>query len=294
MRRVGIVAVGTDVRARDDRSPPEMVFPLVRDVIGRSGFRRGEIDLTCAGSSDMLEGRPFSFGFALDVTGAVPPIEESHIEGDGAWAAYEAWVRIQAGTSNVALVVAWGKSSEGSVSRVLNTMLDPFYESPLGLDHLALSALQARAAGSALGTPAPPVDGVCAMVIGAEDALRQPPMAWIAGAAHSTDGAHSGARDLSDVASARRAMASATAMAGWSEPDRVVLHARFDHEVSLLERALGVSGGVRLPNDPLMATGLRCLSDAAVSLHAHRGRALAHATSGMCLQANMTWLLESA
>ena len=89
-------------------------------------------------------------------------------------------------------------------------------------------------------------------------------------------------------------MGAASAMAGWSSVDAVALHARFAHEVPLLHDALGVTGGARLADDPIMATGLRCLADAASSVAAHGGRALAHATAGMCLQANMVWLLESA
>ncbi|HEX9712873.1 MAG TPA: lipid-transfer protein [Actinomycetota bacterium] len=149
MRRVGIVAVAqTDhARHRDDATAAELLYPVVKEAVAASGLSRHEIDYTCAASSDFLEGRPFSFGFALDAAGAVPPIEESHIEGDGAWAAYDAWVRIQAGLADSALVVAWGKSSEGSLPHVLNATLDPFWESPLGLDAVALAALQAQALG---------------------------------------------------------------------------------------------------------------------------------------------------
>jgi hypothetical protein len=303
VRRAGIVAVASDVRARDDRSPPEMVFPVVRDVVARSGFSRAEIDLTCAASSDMLEGRPFSFGFALDVTGAVPPVEESHTEGDGAWAAYEAWVRIQARAANVALVIAWGKSSEGALGAVMNTTLDPFYEAPLGIDHDGLAALQAAAAGVSSLTRAAPCDGVVAMVIAVEDALRAPPMAWIDGVAHSTDGGHVGARDLARAPSARRAFDAAMAMAGWSDPDHVELHAAYEHQIGILRAELGVEGGARLERDPIMATGLLTLATAASALDSGDGsgalgashdarRALAHATAGHCLQANMVWLLS--
>jgi len=33
----------------------------------------------------------------VDAIGAFPPINESHVEMDGAWALYEAWVKIQTG-----------------------------------------------------------------------------------------------------------------------------------------------------------------------------------------------------
>lgn len=153
MRRVGIVSVAQSVHARrrDDVNPPELVYPVAREAVESSGLDRHEIGYTVAGSSDYLEGRPFSFGFVLDLVGAVPPIEESHLEMDGAWAAYDAWIRIQAGNVGSALVVAWGKSSEGSLAHVLNASLDPFYEAPLGLDAVAIAALQARAWMDATG-----------------------------------------------------------------------------------------------------------------------------------------------
>ena len=56
-----------------------------------------EIDFTCSGSTDYLAGSAFSFVMALDGVGAWPPISESHVEMDGAWALYEAWVKMQTG-----------------------------------------------------------------------------------------------------------------------------------------------------------------------------------------------------
>ena len=51
----------------------------------------------------------------LDAVGAWPPIRESHVEMDGAWALYEAWVRLQHGDIDSALVYAFGKSSLGDM-----------------------------------------------------------------------------------------------------------------------------------------------------------------------------------
>ncbi len=81
----------------------------------------------------------------LDGVGAWPPISESHVEMDGAWALHEAWVKIQTGEADTALVYAYGKSSPGSVRDVLTRQLDPYYLAPLWPDSVALAALQARA-----------------------------------------------------------------------------------------------------------------------------------------------------
>jgi acetyl-CoA acetyltransferase len=82
---------------------------------------------------------------ALDAIGAWPPIRESHVEMDGAWALYEAWVRLQHGDIDSALVYAFGKSSLGDVHDVLALQLDPYYMTPLWPDTISLAALQARA-----------------------------------------------------------------------------------------------------------------------------------------------------
>ena len=49
---------------------------------------------------------------------------------DGAWAVYEAWVKMQIGKADIALVYAYGKSSPGDIRRVLTRQLDPYYTRP--------------------------------------------------------------------------------------------------------------------------------------------------------------------
>ncbi len=50
---------------------------------------------------------------------------ESHVEMDGAWALYEAWVRLQHGDIDSALVYAFGKSSLGDLPDVLSAAARP-------------------------------------------------------------------------------------------------------------------------------------------------------------------------
>ena len=88
---------------------------------------------------------PFSFVQALDAVGAWPPVRESHVEMDGAWALYEAWVRLQVGDIDSALVYGFGKSSAGDPRDVSVAQLDPYYVAPLWPDSVSLAALQARA-----------------------------------------------------------------------------------------------------------------------------------------------------
>src|SRR6478609_8758159 len=69
----------------------------------------------------------------------------SHVEMDGAWALYEAWVKLQLGELDTALVYAYAKSSPGDLPMVLTRQLDPITVAPLWADSVSLAALQARA-----------------------------------------------------------------------------------------------------------------------------------------------------
>jgi acetyl-CoA acetyltransferase len=147
MRDVAVVsfAQSASVRAEQARNEVEILMPVVQEAIARSGIGRKEIGFTMSGSCDYLAGAPFAFVSGLDAVGAWPPIRESHVEMDGAWALYEAWVRLQHGDIDSALVYAFGKSSLGDLVDVLVLQLDPYYVAPLWPDSVSVAALQARA-----------------------------------------------------------------------------------------------------------------------------------------------------
>ena len=122
----------------------EMLVPIFHEVLAQTGLSRRDIDFWCSGSSDYLAGRAFSFVTAVDAIGAFPPIVESHVEMDAAWALYEAYVKILTGEATTALVYGFGKSSAGKLSRVLALQLDPYLLAPLWIDSVSVAALQAR------------------------------------------------------------------------------------------------------------------------------------------------------
>jgi acetyl-CoA acetyltransferase len=122
----------------------EMLVPIFRDVLAQTGLSRRDIGFWCSGSSDYLAGRAFSFVSAVDAIGAFPPVMESHVEMDGAWALYEAWVKVLTGDADVALAYGFGKSSAGDLRRVLALQLDPYTAAPLWPDSVSIAALQAR------------------------------------------------------------------------------------------------------------------------------------------------------
>jgi acetyl-CoA acetyltransferase len=122
----------------------EMLVPIFAEVLGGLGLTKHDIGFWCSGSSDYLAGRAFSFISAIDAIGPVPPINESHVEMDGAWALYEAWSKLQTGEVDTALVYGFGKSSAGDLRRTLALQLDPYTLAPLWPDAISVAALQAR------------------------------------------------------------------------------------------------------------------------------------------------------
>ncbi|MGW6543703.1 thiolase domain-containing protein [Streptomyces massasporeus] len=343
-REIAVVAFAQTVHRRtsDELSEVEMLMPVLHEVLDATGLKTADIDFTCSGSSDYLAGRAFSFTLALDGVGAWPPISESHVEMDGAWALYEAWTKLLTGDADTALVYAYGKSSPGSVRDVLTRQLDPYYVAPLWPDSVALAALQAQAlidAGdtdeAALAAVAsrnreaattnphaqlrgpvpqgdhlvrplrtgdcPPIgDGAAAVILAAGDRARDlcARPAWLRGIDHRIEAHGLGVRDLTDSPSTRLAAERAGA---FERPvDTAELHAPFTAQEIVLRKALRLgedvdvnpSGGALAAN-PIMATGLIRIGEAAARIH--RGasdRALAHATSGPCLQQNLVAVLE--
>jgi acetyl-CoA acetyltransferase len=333
MRDIAIVGYGSAYKASDvGHNEVEILMPVLGDVFGRLGITMDDIGFTCSGSSDYMAGQAFAFVMALDAVGPWPPIVESHVEMDGAWALYEAWVKLQLGEVDTALVYAFGKSSLGDQKRIPSLQLDPYCMQPLLPDPAALAALQARAwmertgAGekdlaavasrqlgkdvdSLLGQPytvsplrahdqGPSGDAACVMVIAAEGKARSMAdrPAWITGIDHRIEPHALGLRDLTVSASTR--IAAEKAGVGNGSVDVAELHAPFSHQELILRDALGLDGNVEiggvLAENPMMVAGLQRLGNAARAILDDRAqRAVGHATSGPCLQQNLVCVMEA-
>lgn len=148
MREIAIIAFGQTPNRRKElhRNEAEMLAPVVAEVLEGVSLSRMDVDFTCSGSSDFLAGHAFSFVVALDALGAWPPIKESHVEGEAAWALYEAWVKMLCHEEiEVALVYGFGRQSMSSPRDLMVLMNDPYLETPLWPDTISQAALQARA-----------------------------------------------------------------------------------------------------------------------------------------------------
>lgn len=350
-RRVAIVATAqAPAEARSLLSAVEMLVPVIHDVLAGAGLERGDVGFWCHGSCDYMAGQPFSFVAAVDALGAWPPIVESHVEADGAFALYEAWLKLQCGDADTALVFANGKTSSGPIERIMALQLDPYVVAPLWPDAHVVAGLGARACldarrfserqlaevvarswRDAIGNPAmvcsgeitvdellaaaytaaplrahdsaPVSDGACAVVLAADEtatALAGRP-AWIIGLDHRIDRQTLGARDLTRAPSAALAGRHAGVSAR-PVPEIAELHAPYSYQELLLVDELGLdpavtainpSGGALCAN-PQMAAGLARFAEAAARiLDGRAGRAVAHCTSGPCLQQNLVGVLDS-
>ena len=122
----------------------EMLMPCFAQLYDELGITKADIGFWCSGSSDYLAGRAFSFISAIDSIGAVPPINESHVEMDAAWALFEAYIKLLTGEVDTALVYGFGKSSAGVLRRILSRQTDPYTVAPLWPDSVSMAGLQAR------------------------------------------------------------------------------------------------------------------------------------------------------
>jgi len=146
IRDVAVVGWGqTPSVRRSADNEVQLLFKAIEDALEVAGMTRGDIDFTVGGSCDYLTGGPFAFVTNLEATGAWPPIAESHVEMDGAWALYEAWVRLQQDDIDTALVFGSGKSSAIDPAALYPQQMDPYYLQPIGIDPTSLAGLQARA-----------------------------------------------------------------------------------------------------------------------------------------------------
>jgi acetyl-CoA acetyltransferase len=310
----------------------EMLVPIFAEIFAQTGLSKQDIGFWCSGSSDYLAGRAFSFIAAVDAIGAFPPIHESHVEMDAAWALYEAWLKIKMGEVETALVYGFGKSSAGQLRRILALQLDPYVVTPLWPDSISIAGIQARlgleaglwsekdlAGVAARGTGkdvaelldapyfadplrkhdiAPITDGAAVIVLStverAHDIVERP--AVITGIEHRVDSPVLGARDLTRSLSTEAA-ARALDLDG---VDLAELHAPFTHQELILRTALGLDESVKinpsggaLAANPMFSAGLARIGEAATRIHRGESRkAVAHATSGPALQQNLVTVLE--
>jgi acetyl-CoA C-acetyltransferase len=178
----------------------------------------------------------------------------------------------------------------------------------------------------------PVTDGCAAVLLASEDAVKRLGLrpAWIRGVGFCTDSYYPGYRDLTEIGSARLAAKRAYQMAGISAPARQIdlaeIHEPFSFQELMMYEALGfcddgeggrlisdsevktrdgriihanLSGGALAAN-PIFATGLIRVAEAAMQVTDQASErntgasvAVAHATSGFCMQSNIVYVISN-
>ncbi|HEX3707660.1 MAG TPA: lipid-transfer protein [Mycobacteriales bacterium] len=301
-RPVAIIASASfETPSEPARNEVEMLLPVIQKAMGEAGLTQPDIGFTVSGSSDYLQGFPFAFVSALDAVGAWPPVRESHLEMDGAFALAEAIAVLQDEHIDTALVYAFARPSRGELDRTLALQLDPYTVAPLNPDARGLAGLQAQAmrdSGRYADVPEVPptyvADGATAVVLAVGDRAKELSAnpVWITGIDHRIEAPALGVRDLTVSTSAKLAGEHA----GAAGVDAAWLHTPYPHQELLLREALGLGDKpAHIAAGPMMVGGLERFAAAARAIaNGEVNRALAHATSGPCLQQNLIGVLEGA
>lgn len=129
--------------ARDDAQHVDMISEVATRALKGTGLTIDDIDFVIDSGSDFLDGRSISNCGFLGAMGAHKK-EESRVEEDGLWALTYAVNKLAGGTGSVGLVIGYSKPSEGDVDAFWTSMLEPFVQRPVGLNHENATAFYAQ------------------------------------------------------------------------------------------------------------------------------------------------------
>jgi len=146
MPRVGIVSTSmTQLRpAWDSAQHIDLISAVVLDVFKGTGLTLDDVDFIIDSGSDVLDGRSISNCGFLGALGAHHK-EEARVEEDGLWAALYGVNKIRSGSSSIGLIVAYSKPSESrDIDLYWGSMVEPFYQRPVGFGQKAALGMQAQ------------------------------------------------------------------------------------------------------------------------------------------------------
>jgi acetyl-CoA C-acetyltransferase len=143
-RKVAIVGVSqTTYGRKQELRIADIIFEATKTVFRGLPLTLEDIDYIVTAGNDIFDGTSISDAILVEAAGGHHKSEMRVVE-DGAFALMYAFMQVQSGLAQTALVVAGGKTSEVPMHHAMNMMTDPFFERPLGLDAVSAAALQAR------------------------------------------------------------------------------------------------------------------------------------------------------
>ncbi len=141
---VGIVGVGISEFKIHDEPFYNIAFDAAKKALEDAAIDRGDIDSFILGGYDNLGiGRTISNMYTAPSAGAYLR-HEIRVSDDGLFALPLAFMRVKS-KSDVAMLLAFGHSSETPIELVELQNLDPFFHRPLGLSLPAFFAMQSYA-----------------------------------------------------------------------------------------------------------------------------------------------------
>lgn len=361
-----LASAQTELRpAWRDAQHIDLISSVVTNVFKGTGLTLDDVDFVIDSGSDVLDGRSISNCGFLGALGAHHK-EEARVEEDGLWGALYGVNKIRSGASSIGLIVAYSKPSESDIDLYWSSMVEPFYQRPVGFGQKAALGIQAQrylaehgvkgselaevvarrwqAAASnakvamdaapdaaavlaAAEAAAPltdlmisrPLDGAVAVLLCNGDVARRSGKkpVFITGMGTSMETHSFAERTANRLDSVANATKMALGKAGWtsasaadvveSSASSVVGELLVMEGLGLADTGRGIdaamdekvnrSGGA-LPADPIMATGLVRLAEAASRLSTPGGagpapaKAIVHGTGGVAMQTNCVFTLE--
>ncbi|MBC2670593.1 3-ketoacyl-CoA thiolase [Novosphingobium piscinae] len=362
-----LASAQTELRpAWRDAQHIDLISSVVTNVFKGTGLTLDDVDFVIDSGSDVLDGRSISNCGFLGALGAHHK-EEARVEEDGLWGALYGVNKIRSGASQIGLIVAYSKPSESDIDLYWASMVEPFYQRPVGFGQKAALGIQAQRylaahgikddalaaivakrwadaaanskasigevpdsaavlAGAEAAWPltelmiSRPLDGAVAVLIGSGDVARRTgrPPVFITGMGTSMETHALAERTENKLDSVANAARMALGKAGWDSAaaadvietsgSSVIGELLTFEGLGLAAEGKGAdvassdkinrSGGA-LPADPIMATGLVRLAEAAKQLSAPvkagaaaPSKAIVHGTGGVAMQTNCVFTLE--
>ncbi len=139
-----LASAQTELRpAWNDAQHIDLISAVVTNVFKGTGLSLDDVDFVIDSGSDVLDGRSISNCGFLGALGAHHK-EEARVEEDGLWAALYGVNKIRSGGSQIGLIVAYSKPSESDVDLYWSSMVEPFYQRPVGFGQKAALGIQAQ------------------------------------------------------------------------------------------------------------------------------------------------------
>jgi acetyl-CoA C-acetyltransferase len=121
----------------------ELIFDTVTLALEDADQSIGAVDSVVLAAHDLVDGRSLSSMVTAPAAGAYLR-EEIRFSDDAAGALVGAMTKLESGRARRSVVAAWGRSSEYNYDQFSQTLFDPIYGRPIGLNEFVLSAMRAQ------------------------------------------------------------------------------------------------------------------------------------------------------